>query len=441
MSEAEQTEEPVPTPDAVEMPQSPPYAPQVEPPWAGAWPPPPPSPPPPPPQAPQPPPSNGRSPRTVAAIVLTLALLCAAAGYGIGSSVAGNRSGPSALADQSTATIPALPSPSSSNSSDNSSSNSSDGSSSSGSSSSGALSAADIAQKVDPAIVDINVTFPSGAGAGTGMVLTSNGLVLTNNHVIANATKIEVQSVSTDDTWSASVLGYDVTDDVALLQLQSASGLATVSVGDSDSVATGARVVALGNALGKGGTPAVAQGTVTQLDQSIDVSNEDGTTSTLAGLIETTARLQPGDSGGPLVDASGDVIGMDAAATTSRQGRTSNDSFAIPINHALDVARQIENGQGSEQIHVGERGLLGVQAADGQSATIGGVEAGSPADKAGLTAGDTITSVDGAPVHSVDDIISALDSHHPGDSVKVSWVDSSGQSHQATVKLVSGPPA
>ncbi len=273
------------------------------------------------------------------------------------------------------------------------------------------------------------------------MVLTSNGLVLTNNHVIANATKIEVQSVSTDDTWTASVLGYDVTDDVALLQLQSASGLATVSVGDSDSVATGARVVALGNALGKGGTPAVAEGTVTQLDQSIDVSNEDGTTSTLAGLIETTARLQPGDSGGPLVDASGDVIGMDAAATTSRQGRTSNDSFAIPINHALDVARQIENGQGSEQIHVGERGLLGVQAADGQSATIGGVEAGSPADKAGLTAGDTITSVDGAPVQSVNDIISALDSHHPGDSVKVSWVDSSGQRHQATVKLVSGPPA
>ena len=165
-------------------------------------------------------------------------------------------------------------------------------------------------------------------------------------------------------------------------------------------------MVALGNALGKGGTPAVAEGAVTQLDQSIDVSNEDGTTSTLAGLIETTARLQPGDSGGPLVDAvrrrhrhgcRGDDV--EAGAHVQRFVRH-------PHNHALDVARQIENGQGSEQIHVGERGLLGVQAADGQSATIGGVEAGSPADKAGLTAGDTITSVDGAPVQSVNDIIS-----------------------------------
>jgi S1-C subfamily serine protease len=374
----------------------------------------------------------------VAAIVLTLALLCAAAGYGIGSSLSGNRSGTSALADQSASTVPALPLPSSGNSS---SDNSSSSGSSSGSSSTGALSASDIAKKVDPAIVDINVTFPSGAGAGTGMVLTSNGLVLTNNHVIADATKIEVDSVTTDDTWTATVLGYDITDDVALLQLQDASGLATVSVGDSDSLTSGDRVVALGNALGKGGTPAVAQGTVTDLDQSIDVSNEDGSTSTLAGLIETTARLQPGDSGGPLVDASGDVIGMDAAATTSRQGRTANDSFAIPINHALDVARHIQNGQGSAQIHVGERGLLGVSAGDGQSATIGAVQAGSPADKAGLTVGDTITSIDGNAVQSVNDIISALDSHHPGDSVKVSWEDSSGQSHQATVKLVSGPPA
>jgi len=154
------------------------------------------------------------------------------------------------------------------------------------------------------------------------MVLTSSGLVLTNNHVIADATKIEVQSVSTGDTWTASVLGYDITDDVALLQLKNASGLDTVSVGNSDSVTVGDSVVALGNALGKGGAPAVAEGTVSQLDQSIDVDNEDGSTSALAGLIETSAALQPGDSGGPLSDASGAVIGMDVAASTNRRGRS-----------------------------------------------------------------------------------------------------------------------
>jgi S1-C subfamily serine protease len=285
------------------------------------------------------------------------------------------------------------------------------------------------------------VTFPSGSGAGTGIILTPNGLVLTNNHVIADATKIEAQSVTSGDTWSGTVLGYDITDDVALVQLQNASGLPTVNVGNSDQVTVGEQVVALGNALGQGGTPAVAQGTVSQLNQSIDVSDEDGSSSTLSGLIETSARLQPGDSGGPLVDTTGSVIGMDAAATTSRRGRTANDSFAIPINTALSIARQIESGQSSTKIHVGERGLLGVSANDGQSATVGQVEPDSPAANAGLATGDTITSIDGHSVNSVNDIIAALDSHHPGDSVTVSWTDTSGQQHQASVKLIAGPPA
>jgi S1-C subfamily serine protease len=370
-------------------------------------------------------------------VIAVLAMLCAALGYGVGSSLArsGNVSSaastPSAptassnngsSSDNGSSTIPALPSPSSG-------------------SQSGTLNASDIAQKVDPAIVDINVTFPSGSGAGTGIVLTSSGLVLTNNHVIADATKIEAQSVTSGDTWSGTVLGYDITDDVALVQLQNASGLATVDVGNSDQVATGDQVVALGNALGQGGTPAVSQGAVTALNQSIDVSDEDGSSSTLSGLIETSARLQPGDSGGPLVDTSGSVIGMDAAATTSRRGRTANDSFAIPINTALDIARQIESGQSSTRIHVGERGLLGVSSNDGQSATVGQVEPDSPAANAGLAPGDTITSIDGHNVNSVNDIIGALDSHRPGDSVTVTWEDTSGQQHQADVKLIAGPPA
>jgi S1-C subfamily serine protease len=367
-------------------------------------------------------------------VVVALALLCAAVGYGVGSSLAhnGTKTSPSAQTSPtgsagsagSSDSLPAVPSPSTN-----------------GAPSGSTLSNDDIAQKVDPAIVDINVTFTQGSGAGTGMVLTSSGLVLTNNHVIADATKIEAQSVTTGDTWTAKVLGYDITDDVALLQLDGASGLPKVSVGNSDNVQVGDRVVALGNALGQGGAPAVSPGTVRQLDQSIDVANEDGTSSTLSGLIETSARLQPGDSGGPLVDTSGSVIGMDAAATTSRRGGTANDSYAIPINTALDIAHQIENGQGSAKIHVGERGLLGIQSNDGRSATVAAVEPDSPADKAGISAGDTITSIDGTAVRTVNDVVSALDTHHPGDTVKVTWVDGNGNSHQASLELIAGPPA
>jgi S1-C subfamily serine protease len=472
----EMRREDVPRTEPVVMPQSPPYmqpdqppyappaqgqnAPQPQQPWVGQWPPASPPPPPPiaaPPAAPPPPPGAPplggpnwtpqppvppkNSARTAAVVALVLALVCAAAGYGIGASVAH---------DNSTRASASAPSSTSSDSTSSDSSSSSDTSSqalptpSTGSgngSSNGNLNASAIADKVDKSIVDINVTFTSGSGAGTGIVLTSDGLVLTNNHVIANATKIEAESVTSGDSWSASVLGYDITDDVALIQLKNASGLTPASVGDSDNVQSGDAVVALGNALGQGGAPAVAQGQVTQLDQSIDVSDEDGSTSTLAGLIETSARLQPGDSGGPLVDSSGLVIGMDAAATTSQRGRTTNDSYAIPINTALDIAHKIQSGQESDKIHVGDRGLLGVESTDGTSATIAGVESGSPAESAGMHAGDTITAIDGNAVHSVQDIVAALDSHHPGDSVQVTWVDTSGQRHGASIKLIAGPPA
>jgi S1-C subfamily serine protease len=242
------------------------------------------------------------------------------------------------------------------------------------------------------------------------------------------------------------VLGYDVTEDVALLQLDGVSNLQTISVGDSSKVAVNEKVVALGNALGRGGTPAVAEGTVTAVDQTITASEFGGSGpgqgQTLNGLIEFNAPLVPGDSGGALVNASKQVIGMNAAASqTNGRRQSSNDSFAIPINAALDIAHQIQTGQGSAKVHIGTRALLGVQIQQAQSATVAAVQPGSPADSAGIVAGDTIVAIDGTTVTTVTDLTSALDPHHPGDNVSVGWIDGNGQRHNATVQLMEGPPA
>ena len=215
----------------------------------------------------------------------------------------------------------------------------------------GPADASSIAKAVDPGLVDIDVTFgyENVQGAGTGMVLTPNGEVLTNNHVIDGETSISVTDVGNGRTYGAKVLGYDRSSDVAVLQLEGASGLQPVSLGNSTSVHTGAAVVAIGNAGGNGGTPSYAGGRVTALDQSITASDEaDGTSEQLAGLIETNADIQPGDSGGPLVNSSGKVIGMDTAASSGfsfEQGGTSAvQGFSIPIDTALSIAKEITAG-------------------------------------------------------------------------------------------------
>src|SRR6201994_2103872 len=182
------------------------------------------------------------------------------------------------------------------------------------------LTTAQIASKVDPGLVDVVSTLgdQNATAEGTGMVLTSTGEILTNNHVIDGATSIKVTDIGNGKTYTATVVGYDATKDIAVLQLQDASGLPTISLGDSSSVTVGSKVTALGNAGGKGGTPSVATGTVTALNQSITASDEGGGSSEqLSGLIETNADIQPGDSGGPLVNSSGQIIGMDPAASSS----------------------------------------------------------------------------------------------------------------------------
>jgi S1-C subfamily serine protease len=312
---------------------------------------------------------------------------------------------------------------------------------------SGSLSSGDVAAKVDPSIVDITsrITYRNATAAGTGMILTADGEVLTNNHVIEGATSITATSVTTGDRYTVTVLGTDPTEDVALLKLNRASGLTPITVGDSSKVGVGDPVVALGNAGGLGGTPAVATGYVTALDQSITASDASGANpQRLTGLIETDAAIRPGDSGGPLANAKAQVVGMDTAATINGGfGGAADRGFAIPIQRALSIVHEIEAGHGSATVHIGTRGMIGVQVSalsTGGGATVEAVTPGSPAQRAGIRAGDTITGIDGHPVTTSDSLGTLVKAHAAGDQVRITWTGSDGSQHSASVTLIAGPP-
>jgi S1-C subfamily serine protease len=325
--------------------------------------------------------------------------------------------------------------------------------------------AAKIATKVDPGLVDITSTYSTqgSTAMGTGMILTSSGLVLTNNHVIEDATSIVARDVATNTTYKATVVGYDLTKDVALLQLTNASGLTTVKTGDSSKLATGDTIVGIGNAGGAGGTPSYAAGTVKALDQSItagDESNPAGSEK-LNGLVEVNADILPGDSGGPLVTAKGRVIGMDTAGSSANGGfgfeqfgvATTSRGYAIPINEALKIVKSIENGNSSTNVHVGDTAFLGVEfdsattvlpGEPGKTATPGvtlaGVVSGDPAANAGLVAGDIITSLNGHAVTTGTQLQAELLTLRPGNKVTIGYTNANGVASTATATLASGPP-
>lgn len=324
--------------------------------------------------------------------------------------------------------------------------------------------AAKIATKVDPGIVDITSTFSTqgSTAMGTGMILSSNGLVLTNNHVIEDATSIVARDVATNTTYKATVVGYDLTKDVALLQLSDASGLTTVKTGDSSKLTTGDKIVGIGNAGGVGGTPSYAAGTVKALDQTItagDESNPAGSEK-LNGLLEVNANILPGDSGGPLVTSKGRVVGMDTAGSSANGGfgfeqfgvANTSRGYAIPINEALKIVRSIENGNSSTNVHVGATAFLGVEfdsattvlpGEPGKTATPGvalaGVVSGDPAANAGLVAGDVITSINGHAVTTGTQLQAALLTLRPGNTVTIGYVNANGVASTATATLASGP--
>jgi S1-C subfamily serine protease len=304
--------------------------------------------------------------------------------------------------------------------------------------------------------------------------------------VIDGATSISVTDVGNGNTYSASVVGYNRTKDIAVLQLHNASGLKTATIGNSSSVSVGEDVVGIGNAGGTGGTPSAAGGTVTALNQSITASDEgDSSSEQLTGLIETNANIQPGDSGGSLVDTSGQVLGIDTAASAgfsfqSSDQSSGNQGYAIPINQAITIAQEIEAGTSSSTVHIGATAFLGVEIAQGTCSSDGsgsgsggsggfgfggtgfGGEGGSgqnssgssstsgavicsvitssPAQEGGLAEGDTIVSVNGQSVTTPSALTNLLELFHPGDKVTIGYTNASGNTGTASVQLSSGPP-
>jgi S1-C subfamily serine protease len=356
-------------------------------------------------------------------------------------------------------------------------------------------------KRVEPGVVDVtsNLRYLEETAKGTGFVIdAADGLVLTNNHVIDQATSVTVTLVTSGKTYPARVLGYDAADDVALLQVRGPA-LTAVRIGDSSRVDVGMPVLAIGNEAGQGGAPTVAPGVISSLGRTIVASDQSsGLTETLHGMLQTSADIRPGDSGGPLADASGRVIGIDTAAG----GNIVYSGYAIPINQAMPIARQIaaawaggsgragpgqdRAGQGdpgrSGRIQIGLPAFLGVLLPGGASsgperadrqelrqdgavssgdracsgtsdipatpvhvaptrsgALVDGVLCGTPADQAGIAAGDVITSVAGEQVSSPGSLTALLRRYHPGSVVPLAWTGPDGSPHAAAVTLTAGP--
>jgi S1-C subfamily serine protease len=415
---------------------------------------------------PGPPPRRARR-RGHLLIYLTVAAI--AAGVGAGLTVAFGGSGSTPAASISATDIPSPQ----------------DGAPGSGS----ALNVAAVKKKVEPGLVDITATlkYASETAEGTGMVLSPSGLVLTNNHVIDGATAVMVSlAENVHGTYKAQVIGYDSVDDVALLQLTGASGLATVSIGNSAHVRVGTQVLALGDAQGRGGVTA-ARGYISGLNRSIQATDQgSGNTEDLNHMLQTNAQIQQGDSGGALANSAGQVIGMVTAANTPSDGQPGGSmGFAIPIDTALAIAQKIAAGQSSATVYIGLPGFLGVEVAQGNSADprqqaaderrsgdnpgrgrqagpgcvadgqapgvphriapaasgalIMGVLCGTAAQSGGLVAGDVVLSVNGQVVTTPDSLTTITAKFHPGAVVSVTWEAVNGSRHTARITLGRGP--
>lgn len=323
-----------------------------------------------------------------------------------------------------------------------------------GGSTSGNLNASSVEAKVVPAIVDINTTLAGGgSAAGTGLIVTSSGEVLTNDHVVRGSTSITVTIQGRSHTYPAHVIAVDQAQDVALIKIDGVSGLPTVTFGDSTSLKVGDSVLAIGNALGRGGAPRVTQGTITGLDQTITASEGRASSETLTGMIQSDAVIYQGDSGGALVNSSGQIVGMITAGQAQGFRSSASDvGYAIASNTALKVVNRIHAGEHAADLTYGQIGYIGVSAQTltpaaaaqlglnvSSGALVVGVQPGSPAEAAGITQGSVITSVGGTPVTSTSTLGNAVKAHKQGEKVAVTWVTRTG-THTGTLTLAGVNP-
>jgi S1-C subfamily serine protease len=343
------------------------------------------------------------------------------------------------------------------------------------------LSDAAIRARIVPSVVDVTatLTYDDETAAGTGFVIDARaGLIITNNHVVRDATSVTVTVTATGQTYPAGIVGVDVAADIAVLQISPVPGLPGAPLGDSAAVAAGTPVFSFGNQAGAGGLPTVAPGVISGTGRTIQADDgAAGFSETLHDMLATTARIEPGDSGGPLASAAGTVIGMDTAVGTAG----ANTGYAIPINAALAAERQITSRQPDQGISLGVDGFLGVIAPSSTArspvaqqqeersirtssadspgcvptedevttpatiaqvpagALVVGVLCGTGAATAGIAAGDVITAADGQQVGSPDALTAIVSGCRPGAVIAVTWVAATGGARTARVKLVTAP--
>jgi S1-C subfamily serine protease len=255
--------------------------------------------------------------------------------------------------------------------------------------------------------------------------------------VVEGATKLRVTVMSTGATYTATVVGTDAKDDVAVLQLQDASGLQTVTP-DDDGISTGDSVTAVGDAGGDTATFTAAAGKVLAQDQDITTSSQPGHPGEkLRGLIKISSDVMSGDSGGATYDDEGEVVGMTTAASS---GTSDVVGYAIPIAKVLSIAGDLETGTQNTRYEYGSPAFLGL-GLSGTGTRVGAVYPGTPAARAGLTPGDAVTRIGTTRVHTAKQLRNAVRSFAPGDRVRIAWTDAGGASHSASVTLMTGPVA
>jgi putative serine protease PepD len=362
--------------------------------------------------------------------VAVLALVAGSLGAAIGVSLASKHGSDSPAVTPATspsggATTTPIPSPSGSTTTPSTAAGSGSGSSAAPLAGA-ALDVKGILAKVEPSVVDIVAQSRRSTGEGTGIIISPDGYILTNAHVVSGASTVTVSIASGSKALPATVIGADDAHDIALIKLQSGGGsLPAADLGRSADMKVGDDVVAIGNALGLRGDPTVTRGIVSALNRTVE---------NLTGMIQTDAAINPGNSGGPLVNSAGQVIGINTAVAADG---AQNIGFAIPIDKARALADRLKTGQGATPT-----AFLGVSTTDTSDGSAGAqvvsLVAGGPAQKAGLAVGDLIVGFDGKPVGTADSLSGLVQGRQPGDTVQV-MVERNGSSRTVSVTLGTKP--